>query len=113
MEPAALTAAATVPERGRGAAARIGRLTALYAAQGIPFGFATRYIPLQLATRPDFAYAQATLFSLANFPWMLKLLWAPLADTHYVPSLGRRRSWILPAQLALVATAALATGLDF
>jgi len=111
---AAIRAPHESPAGARGGTlARLARLTALYVSQGLPFGFATAYIPMLLATRPDFAYAKATLFSLANFPWMLKLLWAPLADTRYFDALGRRRSWILPAQAGLAATAAAATALDF
>jgi MFS family permease len=85
----------------------------LYAAQGIPFGFATLYIPLQIAQRADFSYGKSTLFTLASFPWLLKLLWAPAADTIYSHRLGRRRSWILPAQLLLAVTALGAMGLNF
>lgn len=92
---------------------RLARLTALYAAQGLPFGFTTMYLPLQLAQRPDFTYAKATLITLAGFPWLLKMLWAPAADTRYLASIGRRRSWILPAQLLLCLTALFAAGLDF
>lgn len=92
---------------------RIARLVALYAAQGIPFGFTMLYVPLQIAERPDFSYAKATLFTLASFPWLLKLLWAPAADTWFWTRLGRRRSWILPAQALLVLTSLAATGVNF
>lgn len=98
---------------GRGSAAHILRLVALYCAQGIPFGFATLFIPLELAHRTDFTYAKAALVQLAGFPWFLKLLWAPAADTRFVASVGRRRSWILPAQGLLALTAFGAVGLDF
>lgn len=94
-------------------AARLVRLVALYAAQGIPFGFATTYIPLQLTQRPGFTYSQATLVSLANFPWLLKVLWAPAVDTRYSARVGRRRSWILPAQALIAATAFGGSFLDF
>lgn len=91
----------------------LARLVALYAAQGIPFGFATTYIPLQLTSRPGFTYSQATLLTLANFPWLLKVLWAPAVDTRYVARIGRRRSWILPAQGLIAATALVASFVDF
>ena len=92
---------------------RLGQLIALYVAQGMPFGFATTFLPIVLAHRPDFSYAKATLIQLAAFPWFLKVLWAPLADTHYLPKLGRRRSWILPAQALLALTALVAARVDF
>ncbi|HEX8139692.1 MAG TPA: MFS transporter [Pyrinomonadaceae bacterium] len=48
-------------------------------------------------------------FSLVTLPYSLKLLWSPLMDRYVPPFLGRRRGWILLAQLMLVAsTAALA-----
>ena len=48
------------------------------------------------------------LFALVGLPYTLKFLWAPLLD-RYTPSfLGRRRGWLLAAQVALmVAIAAL------
>lgn len=97
----------------RGSAGRIFRLVALYCAQGIPFGFATLFVPLQLTHGRDFSYTKATLVQLAGLPWMLKMVWAPLADTRYVARIGRRRSWILPAQSLLALTAFLAAGIDF
>lgn len=42
------------------------------------------------------------LFALVGLPYTLKFLWAPLFD-RYTPSvLGRRRGWLLIAQLALI-----------
>lgn len=52
------------------------------------------------------------LISLASFFYLLKFLWAPLMDRYRFPLaafLGRRRSWLLMAQLVVaVALAALA-----
>lgn len=42
------------------------------------------------------------LFALVGLPYTLKFVWAPLMD-RYTPSLlGRRRGWLILAQLALV-----------
>lgn len=46
---------------------------------------------------------QVGLVAALAAPWMLKFLWAPFVDCHWWPALGRRRSWILPLQLALAA----------
>jgi len=92
---------------------RFGQLLALYAAQGLPFGFATTFIPLMLAGRTDFSYAKATLIQIAAFPWFLKPLWAPLVDTRHLPGLGRRRSWILPSQALLAISIAAFSRIDF
>lgn len=42
------------------------------------------------------------LFSLVGMPYALKFAWAPLLDRYVPPFLGRRRGWILIAQLFLV-----------
>jgi MFS transporter, PAT family, beta-lactamase induction signal transducer AmpG len=50
------------------------------------------------------------LFALAGLPYTLKFLWAPLFDRYLPPILGRRRGWLVLAQLALAgALAALST----
>ncbi|MDE2272848.1 MAG: MFS transporter [Gammaproteobacteria bacterium] len=43
------------------------------------------------------------IFSLVGLPYSLKFLWAPFMDRYMPPFLGRRRGWILLAQLALAA----------
>jgi PAT family beta-lactamase induction signal transducer AmpG len=41
------------------------------------------------------------IFSLVGLPYTLKILWAPLMDRFSPPWLGRRRGWILSAQVLL------------
>jgi PAT family beta-lactamase induction signal transducer AmpG len=43
------------------------------------------------------------LFSLVGLPYTLKFLWAPLFDRYRLPFFGRRRGWLLIAQLSLMA----------
>jgi PAT family beta-lactamase induction signal transducer AmpG len=43
------------------------------------------------------------LMTLVGLPYTLKFLWAPLFDRYTLPFLGRRRGWLLIAQLALMA----------
>ena len=43
------------------------------------------------------------LFTLIQFPYNWKFLWSPLLDRYAFPALGRRRGWMLMAQLALLA----------
>jgi PAT family beta-lactamase induction signal transducer AmpG len=50
------------------------------------------------------------LMSLVGLPYTLKFLWAPFLDRFTVSLLGRRRGWLLIAQLALMA-AIVALGL--
>lgn len=47
--------------------------------------------------------ARIGLFALVGLPYTLKFLWSPLFDRYRIPRLGRRRGWLLVAQIALVA----------
>tara|TARA_B100000315_G_scaffold55888_1_gene50070 strand:- start:4 stop:1233 length:1230 start_codon:yes stop_codon:yes gene_type:complete len=42
------------------------------------------------------------LMALVGLPYTLKFLWAPLLDRFTLPFLGRRRGWLLIAQITLV-----------
>ena len=42
------------------------------------------------------------LMSLVGIPYTVKFLWAPLFDRFTLPFLGRRRGWLLIAQIALI-----------
>ena len=42
-------------------------------------------------------------FSLVSLPYSLKFIWSPLLDRFVPPFLGRRRGWILLAQVGLIA----------
>ena len=42
------------------------------------------------------------LMALVGMPYTLKFLWAPVLDRFTLPFLGRRRGWLLTAQVALV-----------
>ncbi|KAJ1944841.1 hypothetical protein FBU59_002487, partial [Linderina macrospora] len=72
-------------------------LIALYWLQGIPLGLAHGSIPFLL--KEKLSYAQVGLFSLAGYPYSLKLFWSPFVDSIYDRKFGRRKSWIVPIQL--------------
>jgi PAT family beta-lactamase induction signal transducer AmpG len=42
------------------------------------------------------------LFALVGLPYTLKFLWAPIMDRFTPPLFGRRRGWLLIAQVALI-----------
>ena len=42
------------------------------------------------------------LMALVGLPYTLKFLWAPFLDRFTLPFLGRRRGWLLVAQIALI-----------
>ncbi|KAL8829867.1 MAG: hypothetical protein Q9170_005990 [Blastenia crenularia] len=71
-------------------------LVLLYFLQGIPMGLAIGSVPFLL--KSHLSYGQIGVFSLASYPYSLKLLWSPIVDAVWSPTLGRRKSWILPIQ---------------
>ncbi|MDP1822075.1 MAG: MFS transporter [Archangium sp.] len=95
-------------ERVRPAAWKIGLLSALYFAQGLPFGFQSNALPLYLTelglTMSEVGFARALAL-----PWALKALWAPLVDRYGSARFGRRKSWIVPMQLLLAAACVVAS----
>lgn len=72
-------------------------LVLLYFLQGVPMGLATGSVPFLL--KPYLSYGQIGVFSLASYPYSLKLLWSPIVDAVWSPKVGRRKSWIMPIQM--------------
>lgn len=71
-------------------------LVGLYLLQGIPNGLAFGSIPFILKAK--LSYGQVGIFTLATYPYSLKLLWSPIVDAFYNRAFGRRKSWIVPIQ---------------
>jgi MFS family permease len=94
--------------RVRPAAWKIGVLSALYFAQGLPFGFQSNALPLYL-TDLGLTMSQIGFARALALPWMLKALWAPLVDRYGSARFGRRKSWIVPMQLLLAAACVVAS----
>ncbi|QSZ32357.1 hypothetical protein DSL72_001931 [Monilinia vaccinii-corymbosi] len=72
-------------------------LVLLYFLQGVPMGLAGGSVPFLL--KPHMSYSALGVFSLAAYPYSLKLLWSPIVDAIWSPKLGRRKSWIMPIQM--------------
>ncbi|MEZ4360488.1 MAG: MFS transporter [Kofleriaceae bacterium] len=89
--------------RHAGPLARLGLLGSLYFAQGLPYGFFTQAVPV-LLRQQGASLSKIGFTALLTLPWALKFLWAPLVDRWSVPGVGRRRSWILPMQVASTLT---------
>jgi PAT family beta-lactamase induction signal transducer AmpG len=84
---------------------------ALYFAQGVPWGFVTVVLPIQLAGKVD----QETLsgiVAISYLPWTFKFIAGPVIDRFTIRVLGRRRPWILLAEAGMVATLLGLTGVD-
>lgn len=71
-------------------------LVLLYFLQGIPMGLAGGSVPFLL--KSHLSYSQIGVYSLASYPYSLKLLWSPIVDAVWSSKVGRRKSWILPIQ---------------
>lgn len=71
----------------------------LYFLQGIPMGLASS-VPMFLAGKGA-SFSDQAVFSLASWPYSLKLLWAPIVDALWTPRmrLGHRKSWVVPVQI--------------
>lgn len=83
--------------------ARVITLSALYVAQGVPWGFITVTMVTFLAAEGADAGDLAYLLTLGTLPWSFKFLWGPVIDRFQIPELGRRRPWILIAQTGMIA----------
>lgn len=68
----------------------------LYTLQGIPLGLAGA-VPMLLQNR-GITYTQQAEFSFVNWPFSVKLLWAPIVDALFWPKFGRRKTWLVPVQ---------------
>ncbi|KAJ3526030.1 hypothetical protein NM688_g8313 [Phlebia brevispora] len=77
----------------------IALLIVLYLIQGFPLGLALGSLPFLL--KEHLSYSQLAIFSLASYPYSMKLLWSPIVDSLYLPSIGRRKSWIIPMQIVI------------
>ncbi|KAL9084703.1 MAG: hypothetical protein Q9165_007951 [Trypethelium subeluteriae] len=71
-------------------------LCLLYFLQGVPMGLATGSVPFLL--KSHLSFGQIGVFSLASYPYSLKLLWSPIVDAVWSQRVGRRKSWIVPIQ---------------
>ena len=57
-------------------------------------------MPLLLSER-DVSYDDQARFNSVFYPFSCKLVWAPLVDAVYSRRFGRRKSWLVPAQIAI------------
>ena len=69
-------------------------------ASGLPLLLTSRTLQAWMTTE-GVDLKSIGLFSLVALPYSLKFLWSPLLDRYLPPLLGRRRGWILIAQICL------------
>ena len=112
-EKAPETALAGKPTRLQSFAAaasswRIGAVTLLSLSSGMPLGLVLTSVPAWMAM-VGVDIKTIGVITLAQAPYAFKFLWSPLMDRFPLPFLGRKRGWILLAQVALfLSTLALA-----
>ncbi len=73
----------------------------MYFAQGIPQGLLGIAIPAWLASLGVSAADIASYLAVIVLPWAFKLVTGPLMDRYEFLPMGRRRPWVLGAQLGL------------
>ena len=75
--------------------------SAMYFAQGIPYGLMNIAVPAWLASQGVGAGQIASFLAIIILPWAFKLLSGPLMDRYQFLQMGRRRPWVLGAQLGM------------
>jgi MFS transporter, PAT family, beta-lactamase induction signal transducer AmpG len=85
-------------------ALRFFAFTVLYVAQGFPFGLVTVALPAYLAEKGVSGGQIGAFIGVAMLPWSFKLLAGPMMDRFSFLAMGRRRPWVILAQMGLVLT---------
>lgn len=79
----------------------LGVVVVLYLAHALPLYFYNVALPAILRHQGvDLRWIG--MLSLLYIPWAFKFFWAPVLDRWYFPGLGKRKSWLLFTQIALV-----------
>lgn len=73
----------------------------MYFAQGIPQGLLGIALPAWLASQGASAADIANYLAVITLPWAFKLVTGPLMDRYEFLPMGRRRPWVIAAQLGL------------
>ncbi len=73
----------------------------MYLAQGIPMGLLGIAIPVWLASQGVSASQIGSYLAVIVLPWAFKLITGPLMDRYEFLAMGRRRPWVIGAQIGL------------
>jgi PAT family beta-lactamase induction signal transducer AmpG len=84
---------------------RIVVLCILYCAQGIPHGFVTYALIAWLVEQGTDTAGVALIAGASVLPWSFKWAWGPVVDRFQFIEYGKRRPWIIFAQMLMIATA--------
>ncbi len=83
---------------------RLSALCVLYVSQGLPDGFVRTGLKTYLIREGASTAEVAGLIALVSWPWAIKWVWGPVIDRFSGSRFGRRRPWILAAQVAMALT---------
>src|SRR5918993_5660979 len=75
----------------------------LYFGQGLPLGVSQVAFPAWLVANGAEEAAVAAVIGPAFLPWSFKFIPAAIMDRYAYLAMGRRRAWLLAAQLMMVA----------
>jgi PAT family beta-lactamase induction signal transducer AmpG len=102
-----------MPDLLRTKSGRMATFFLLYMTEGIPLGFTATALATQMR-RQGLGPAEIGAFVAPLYlPWAFKWIAGPIVDTLTVPSLGRRRFWILSMQLLMIASLLFARQVDY
>ncbi len=82
---------------------RFTSFTVFYVAQGLPIGLISIAMPAWLAEQGVGVGEIASFVAISGLPWAFKLIAGPIMDRYSFLPMGRRRPWIVAAQLGLIA----------
>ncbi|MDX2221285.1 MAG: MFS transporter [Rhodospirillaceae bacterium] len=91
---------------------RFAAFGAMYAAQGVPEGLLYIAVPAWLAERGVSAAAIGAYIGVILVPWSLKLVNGAIMERWTFLAMGRRRPWVLAAQLGLIIALLGLAGID-
>lgn len=80
----------------------------LYFGEGLPQGFVASAVVLELKRMGMSAEVLGTFAATAMSPWAWKWAMGPLVDNLQLPRFGRRKQWIVAAQVGMIAALGVA-----
>ena len=105
MTTAAKRSGLTLSESRR---VRLSTFFVLYFGQGLPLGLSQIAFPAWLVANGADQSAVAAVIATAFLPWSFKFIPAAFIDRYAFLAMGRRRAWLIAAQLMMVAGFAVA-----
>ena len=76
-------------------------LIGLYTLQGLCAGFFMISVPIIF--KKYLTYSELSVIMMCTAPFTFKVFWSPVVEFFYNQKFGRRKSWIVPTQLVIVA----------